>query len=305
MPVRMTSPAATSDVVERADWVELTALLAKDRNTSLSDLQRVINRGGSVDAVDGTERDQEKAQTAAEDAFAEIADRVTACSGTYPFQLGRRSLQAKATARRSIYSFCLALTRFGKDAGPPGLKGEQLFEDVSEIAVAEYLGGTKNGAQTYLFGFPRRRTLNGFKPALNELCVRLGEGIGSRDRPKTRDQKDGRLDIVGWRPFSDGRPGKLIVFGQCATGDDWDTKLDELQPDKFCKKWLKDPLTHEPSRLFFVPHRVLLDVWDVTSIDAGIVFDRCRVAAHATKAPQTLRVDCQRWTDHALTKASP
>ena len=50
--------------------------------------------------------------------------------------------------------------------------------------------------------------------------------------------KDGKLDIVVWRRFADGRPGQLIGFGQCKTGTSWPDDLTKLQPEGFCAKWM-------------------------------------------------------------------
>ena len=239
----------------------------------------------------------------AEEAFSEIEERWTAIGATttkYPFRLGTQSLSVQRNASRTPYIFMLLLSRYGKSAGPKGLFGERIFEDVSEVAARTYFGGTTGGAQTFPFGFPRRRTVAGFVPALRDLCVALGEGREGRRRPSSKKQKDAKLDLVAWRPFADERPGQLIGFGQCATGSDWTQKLSELQPTAFCKKWLADQPAHDPVRLYFVPFRVDADEWDERTIDAGILFDRCRIASLAAPLPAALRRDCHRWTAHVL-----
>jgi hypothetical protein len=79
----------------------------------------------------------------------------------------------------------------------------------------------------------------------------------------------------------DKLPGKLILFGQCAGGEYWENKTFEMQPDKFWANWMLDSQISPLVRTFYVPHRINceeLDYWTITVRDAGILFDRCRVA---------------------------
>jgi len=94
--------------------------------------------------------------------------------------------------------------------------------------------------------------------------------------------------------------GKLIGFGQCATGHNWRTKLSELQTPAFWKKWITEPAAVDPVRMFFVPFRVEAIKWDDASIDGGILFDRCRIASLAANLDDALRRSCRRWTRHVL-----
>ena len=81
--------------------------------------------------------------------------------------------------------------------------------------------------------------LSDFREKADRLCQRLreGEGFLNRDRAEPT-QRDGQLDVVVWKPFADGDPGKLIAFGQCKTGTDHKDTVTQLQPDSFCRKWL-------------------------------------------------------------------
>src|SRR5262249_49084487 len=132
-------------------------------------------------------------------------------------------------------------------------------------------------------------------------CTQVGEGQGCRvDRPSVRDQKDAKLDLIVWRPFSDARPGKLMGFGQCATGQDWMDKLTHLQPQAFCGMWLLDTPAVPPVRLFFVPFRIEKHRWLEASMQGGVIFDRCRIAAHARRLGSDLLRECSAWTNHVL-----
>lgn len=311
----MLSPTASAPPEELADWLELKALRSADKNSSLQDLVRALRRSGTTDALvddvdddDGTayasDPRSEKSQTAAEDAFSEVEERRTACAATselslYPFAVEDAYITADAGAQHNIYLFLLLLSACGKDAGPDDMNGEALFEDLCAEALKAYFGGDPQ-ADAVVFGFPRLVLPAGFRDAVNDLCDKVGEGGTCRDRPTRKDQKDAKLDIVAWRSFSDGRSGKLIGFGQCATGSNWRDKLTELLPDNFCDMWLTEPLAVKPVRAFFVPYRIEKSRWLGTCVAAGIVFDRCRIAGSLHSPSEELVSRCEAWVDHVL-----
>jgi hypothetical protein len=87
---------------------------------------------------------------------------------------------------------------------------------------------------------------------------------------------------VAWRGFHDNRESKLVIFGQCATGQDWPEKVSELQPEAFWDHWMLVSQVSPLERSFFIPHRVRDEgegeTWRYYARYAGILFDRCRVA---------------------------
>ena len=111
------------------------------------------------------------------------------------------------------------------------------------------------------------------------LCKELREGSPLELATELADMKDASLDVVAWRWFPDAKPSQLIVFGQCATGADWRGKTVTLDPAKWCRKWMATGPTVTPVAAFFVPHLVPSGRRRVSSIDGGIIFDRCRITA--------------------------
>jgi hypothetical protein len=300
-------PSATADPVAHADWLELQALAAKDRNSSLQDLASALRRTGSGEeledehlAEETDDRGGETTEPVAEAAFAEIEDRNIGCDGAYPFSLGTSFLQLKGQIDNSVYVFLLLLSLFGKDAGPPGLDSAHLFEEIAGVALVNCLGGPNNRAEAYQFGFPRRIKPKGFTAAVEALCQQLGEGDGSRDRPTRKDQKDAALDLVAWRSFPDKRRAMVMAWGQCATGHNWRGKLTEMQPADWSAAWLRTRPVVLPIRAFFVPHRIDIKHWDVTATHAGVLFDRCRIAALASSLSRDLRVNCRQFNSHVI-----
>jgi len=307
------APSATDPKEELADWLEYNALFAADRDMSIADLGSVLTSTGSVDALDdragsvadeGNERDV--AYAIAEAAFEEIESRAVACGGIpdrYPFLIGNSFISLADHSLQSIYTFLLLLSASVAGTQSRQQAGIRLFEQLSATVAENYFGGPHPHVSSRAFGFPRENFAKHFPPAIDQLCVDLREGGGYRTRPRGDEQKDAKLDIVAWRWFPDGREGKLIGFGQCATGANWREKLTELQPKEVCEYWLLDAVTMRPVKMFFTPFRVEQDLWKESTTFGGIIFDRCRVALYAP-ASGDLFDRCVSWTDEVLRKAA-
>ena len=306
-------PSATAGPSALADYLELRAFSVADRSSSLQDLIQGIRRTGTSEEFGAAEYADDvavdddggtKSEASAEDAFAEIEDRQMACGATsvYPFAIEARCIQLQPGCEETIYTFLLLLSHYGLKAGPKGAHPERLFEDICRVAAANYLGGEAHGGRALHFGFPRRILPKAFPSALRDLMREIKDGLPNDDAPKTKDQKDAKLDIVAWKDFPDGRQGKIIAYGQCAVGKtDWRDKVHELQPASFHKKWLREHPSVDPVRFFFVPFRVESDAWRLICIDGGVLFDRCRVAAFAGNIDAVTESACAEWSRFVLT----
>lgn len=281
----LASPVASAGVESHADWLEMKALLAPDGDVSYQDLVSELRRNGSLDAFAqsvATDAGSEKSQELADTVFAHLDLRSIACGSGYPFNVGPQTLTRKdSSALDSTYAFLLLLRTFGVRAGPARTKAASLFEEIATVVAGRYLGGPDKGAETFHFGFPRSTTPAGFESALNLLCSRLQEGGQTKKRPAKRHQKDAKLDLVAWRPFPDQRNGKIVAFGQCAAGDNWDGKAAELRPQSFMGLWMtQGRLAFTPMVFFFLPHCLDDDDWDsISMIGDTIPFDRCRITS--------------------------
>jgi hypothetical protein len=303
-------PVASAGPIAHADWLELIALEAADSNSSFQDLVAALNRAGSVDGLPGgvrRDRGSELTQQLAEDAFAELYNRLVGCDGAYPFELSDQTIELRDKSQEhSSYVFMLLLRQVGVTRGPRRVRSAPHFEELSAEAARRYLGGEENGAESYKFGFPRRLTAAGFVEAINELIQRVGDGGEAQIRAATRWQKDGKLDLVAWRHFPDRRRGKIIAFGQCAAGYDYDDKITELIPRRFLYLWMTQQIVPDPLNFFFIPGCVdeerLVDVISAQSI----LFDRCRIAALLEGSGNALvgelRDRTALWNDFTLSK---
>ena len=113
--------------------------------------------------------------------------------------------------------------------------------------------------------------------------------------------QDGRLDVVAWIPFGDELPGKLIGFGQCKTGTNYRDDLTELQPDGFVQKWMRSSLIVPPVRMFFVSEALGTTPEErfEDSVDAGLLFDRCRIVDLSNGVDEEVLQAVQQWTSAA------
>ncbi|MFO0738190.1 MAG: hypothetical protein U0270_20020 [Labilithrix sp.] len=308
MTAALSSPPASAPKEELADWLELRALMDSDRSSSLQDLVREIRRNGSIDALENSpDWGSSDSERVAQDAFGEVESRMHACGKSkYPFAVSNHSIVLRENYERSPYIFQLLLTKFGLVSASGLPSPEKTFEEIAAVAAQRYFGPDGEVAG-FAFGFPRRYDAKNFAQALDHLCGKLGEGGGAKiptadaagiaKAKKIAEQKDGKVDIVAWRPFPDRRVGKLIGFGQCACGaTDWRNKLSELQPGNFEKLWLREGFSFIPLRMFFVPRRVEEHDWKDIAIQAGILFDRCRITHHCGSLKDDLASECAAWT---------
>ena len=296
-----TLPTYGDSAETHADWMELRALTSVDRFASWVSYKRDLTVGGSLDAEEVNASADERLETLVEDLVAELSDRRKHCGGecNYPFLVGAHGIECLGGSTSLAYRFQLLLTVLGRDVAPGVGRGDRLFEDLAAEALFNYLGGG-SGVERSVFGFPRRLMPTSFRDAVNTLCDRIGEGKGGQEVPEASDQKDAYLDVVAWRDFPDRRLGKLIAFGQCATGENWKDKFRDLQPDKWCRSWMRRSPVVTPVSTFFMPRRAERDYWRRTNIYGGIVFDRCRVAAFTADLESDLRQKLNAWISEAL-----
>lgn len=289
------------------DHVEISALTDPDRVSSTSQLKTELMVTGSEDALSDEESEatiEEYFEGVLDAVLTEAEQRIKACGeDNYPFTLEGKALSSRDSAFASIYTFLLCLSAWGKDA-VPGENGAKLFEDICAHAVSNYLGCLNRPSENYVFGFPRRIGPPGFVAAVDDLChQRILEGEPDSKVPDIITMKDAGLDIVAWLPFPDGRSSKLIVFGQCATGNGWRGKVNELQPFSWCQTWLTKHPKVIPVKTFFVPHSVSVADWEKLGYHTGIVFDRFRIAHYAEPiVPKLLRDEVEAWSTAACKK---
>jgi hypothetical protein len=272
-------PAKATSRIDLADWLELLAITSRGKTSSPGALERVLQR-------EAIYHDRGRA---IEEMLASVVAELEARSGSagngYPFDLagGVLTFRPDAWTTRSTYLFCLGLTNYGNRPDGRGTFPERIFEFVSTGAAGNFIGG-----EAVRFGSPRhvRELPPAFAAAVEAVSVKLGEGGGFSKRP-THWTKDWGVDLVAWRPLPDRLPGQLVLFGGCASGKDWDEKLSECNPDVWCKAWMSRQPESQILKAFFLPRRLDgADSWTLMSYQAGIIFDRCRLAHWLPALPE-------------------
>lgn len=233
-------PADTRSSV--ADWLELSALYSSRGTCTAASLLSVLDftedkalKRRLSQGEDDESILEEARETFVAAVFDELEYRASLLSADYPYDLDarRRSLvfkgvPEKGEAGQISYLFCLLVTALRTDVLKPTPVFEALekkiavnFQAVSCLAAGGYIGSVSS------FGFPRANG-SAFLPALRAAFVRFGAGHvrANDDVPAgfPTELKDGGIDIIAWRDFSDGMPGKIFLLGQCASGKGWRTK---------------------------------------------------------------------------------
>ncbi len=262
-----------------------------------------VNRLEENDHGDGVAEDDPN-EHRIEEAFSELEFRAGACRirHEYPFEIHKagstvRLADRSLSSRSPVYRFLLLATRLNmKDNRKhAGIDGTQLFERLSAQVAQEYLG---ERAESLVFGTGSRGA--GFRNKIDDLCKRIGEGDRFDGKQGTSAHtRDGKLDVVAWKPFSDRRQGKLILFGQCKTGTNYRDSLTQIQPDSFCSKWLRSQPALPPVRVFFISEALSATGWYNAARDAGLLFDRCRIMDFCDIRDPGVLADMRSWTSAA------
>lgn len=293
-------PTPKADQHELADFAEMTCW--RDSRASATSMSRDLGRLAENDYAQGVPEEDE-ADSLIEAAYDEIERRREVCRDGYPFLLDRRgsALQVgydDANPKHVIYKYLLLATRLNmsENRNHAGIDGTRLLERLGAEVAREYLG---DRAESFVFGAGVGS--GGFEERVNELCRRLEEGGGFVNRDGGRvDAQDDKLDIVAWKPFSDGLHGKLIGFGQCKTGTHYSDSTALLQPDTFVSKWLRDRLVVPPVRMFFVSEALSLNASRFgVSVEAGLLFDRCRIVDFCHGTDSGVVEELREWTTAA------
>ena len=297
-------PSPKADTHEIADFAEL--LCWQQGRISERDLLACLGRLDDNEFNIGCDDDEDENAEHLDEVMNEIAQRNTACGGGYPFSLDHTGTILKrehqdlenAPISSLIYLYLLLSNRLDmqKSRVHAEIDGTFILEELSSHILRNYLG--KERSQVFVFGTSKSTS---FRGQVNELCEQLGEGGCFRSLVDGKiNAKDGKLDTVAWIPFSDCLPGQLIIFAQCKTGTNWRDSVSQLKPLEFNKKWMNLPFMVDPIRAFCLSEAVNRYRWKETSVDCGILFDRCRIVDLSHDLPSSMENKIKSWTAAAL-----
>ena len=298
-----------SSVAEIGDFAEVECLRRRRRSASVTHISRVLGRD--------TSSDDDEIHPVICDAFGDLASRAHECgpTGRYPYDLSDNQNVIRLTRPSSrysyLYQYLLLSTRLNMNTQKvqAGEDATELFELLCAQVARNFFSTDLMPASSVIFGTGRYAkgransqpiAKRGFARAIDELCRELGEGGGFLNHAGNNriTAKDGRLDVVVWRGFRDGRVSRVIGMGQCKTGRNWKNAVDSLQPEHFFAKWVKSRPANVPMRMFFVTERVRTN-WHELAVDAGLLFDRCRIMEYAGHISDDLHARIRSWVESA------
>jgi len=324
MPI--SSPLPNDTRSKTADWLEILCLCSARGLATKADLLGIYDVLGDPDdheleADDTTGEPLE--EEILEDRRAELADdildelqyRSDTLKDQYPFELRVRGQQWQllpsapsadllAMAGRRCYVFCLLNSAIrdksirgkditGRNETPVERAMADHFQVISAEAAADFIGG-----DVISFGWPRPGG-TAFQPALKDVSQKLALGKPLETVPlwASGREKDAGIDVIAWRDFVDFRPGKLILLGQVASGNNWKGKSVESDTSHFFSWFSERPTKHYIPAIFipFPQHHecqgkkneefeavAAAQAW-LREQEFGLVLDRLRIIGHAAR----------------------
>jgi hypothetical protein len=155
------------------------------------------------------------------------------------------------------------------------------FERIVVEAVQRYLG---DGAKAVRFAWPSDSGRpQEFPEAIKWLAGLMGVRLGGGYRQPRR--KDGGVDVIGWRPFRDGKSAFPIVLVQCTIQADLVSKSLDVDVRNW-SSWLE--LVHDPSTILTAPQVVPgnTEIWNELALK-NLVFDRLRLVELLGRNPSS------------------
>jgi len=252
---------ATSD--ELADLVEIALFTIGERAAGVNRIEDLLGRatGGEQPRLDV--------------ALGVMRRRQMILGSSYPFDVRESAIKRDDAWPELVYSMLLLMS-------PANLSRELMsateisvaaanFERVVVEAIQKYLG---EGAKAVRFAWPSDSGRPPeFPDAVKWLAALMGVRLGGGYRQPRR--KDGGVDVIGWRPFRDGRSAFPIVLVQCTIQADVLSKSLDIDVRNW-SSWLE--LVRDPSTILSMPQVVPgnTEVWNELALK-NLVFDRMRL----------------------------
>ena len=223
----------------------------------------------------------------------ELERRASILQDAYPFALADGVLSYSAAGASRIYEFLLMICNSSLGTGEHA-ELPRLFERVAAKLVGAYFGCNAISIHT---GSPRDPAVGTtFRDAMGFVAEQTGEWTWGPEQglPDEPGHGDGGCDFVVMMAAPDHRQiGQLFILGQCACGNNWQTKYGDLDL-KNVGKWFNPLAVVDPVRSFATPHHVTDALLEEASRRAGLFFDRARLTMIARDAADDVFDDATR-----------
>lgn len=198
--------------------------------------------------------------------------------GKCPYEIKDKRLEFKKSWRNHpAFGFCLVLSltnwysRWRETWSPGSNEQGALFEEITQHALQAIM--------PYWGIIPITQKLSGnnsFRNRVEKTAEILGILPGDLDGILTGKEKDGGLDLLCSFSSNDGRPEVPILLVQCASGNNWEHKLDEASPN-YWRQLI--PFASTPQKALSIPFVVTdrREFRTKTSRLEGWLLDRIRI----------------------------
>ena len=213
------------DPARVADWAELQILYSSGTGIALEAVRSEAEVEGLLDEKDSPDVQMlphDMSETLVSEAVREIERRAQSSANGYPFNISHGRLELRPGARRwNPYTFCLLVA--DRDYYVKGDISARLFEHLATKALESYLEG-----KAIRFGEPRDTLPDDINQAIDHLANMTGDQRIAGNYPVRLTDQDFGLDVAAWKNFPDGETSKVLVYMQCATGQNWLSKKNDL-----------------------------------------------------------------------------
>jgi len=262
--------SVASDSVVLADQIELLVCAFPDENFNRRRIDEIADKHWGADTVQVSY------------AFDVLDSRFQVLGDKYPFRVTRSFIVKNGES--SMYEALLSITRpnfFYPSDDVGGADTTKSFETLVEFCLSDFYG---EDTRTVNFGWPSQiGRPKEFSPAIAWLAVRIGIPVGNAYRQPRR--KDGGVDVVVWRTFSDGRPGVPLMLVQATVQADIAAKARDVDR-RLWSGWLATDV--EPLVALAVPGSLNnTEVWNEISRNS-LLLDRIRLTSMAPRIDDTV-----------------
>jgi hypothetical protein len=220
-------------------------------------------------------------ESAVSDIASEILRRKSILGDAYPFLIDKNTIRY-TESEQLVYEFCLAVSVSPSLSEAPYNELPEAFERLVSDIVISWSGPGSDGVRT---GWPRRGS-SGERASFRETFEVIGRATSEciwrpnhslPDNPDPVNVKDEGVDVVVWKRLGDKRIGSLFMIGQCACGNDFDTKYADCSVERL-SKWFHPFSYAKVVRFFATPRHIGNDTLLMEMCgQAGITFDRARL----------------------------
>lgn len=279
------------EISEVADWFELLMLINEfDQISRAQLLDRFVAETGAT---------AQELEPQINFLFMEISRRRRIAGFSYPLIVDDLIVKTNKQPCTEFYKFLLLISiKKSPLRKRRGFKEvDQIFDNIVCEAVKIYFG---EGTETLRFGWPPSDGRpKKFTKALEWLSVKTGINVGIG--ASSPANKDGGVDVVAWKPFSDKRTAFIIALIQCTIQLDWFPKgkdivdhvwLSKLDTGRFALTSLAIPFIIEKN----------FDKWDDLRRTVNLIFDRLRLSEVLSRSDISLFGNMIVWNRKEIAK---